>query len=79
MFHVGKFFAFSPTRFELRTLGFLVGALTTDLHCRGAAWKKVKLDPVAMKEIYNKAASLVPTKVPKQIDIRNAFKMQVCA
>ena len=43
MFHVGKFFTFSPPRFELRTLGFLVGALTTELRCRGAAWKKIKL------------------------------------
>ena len=43
MFHVGKFFAFSPLRFKLRTLGFLVGALTTDLRCRGAASKKNKL------------------------------------
>ena len=43
MFHVGKFFAFSPPRFELRTLGFLVGALTTDLRCQGAILKKIKL------------------------------------
>ena len=33
----------SPPRFELRTLRFLVGALTTDLRSRGAATKKIKL------------------------------------
>jgi len=35
-----EIFRFFPPRFELRTLGFLVRALTTDLRCRGAAAKK---------------------------------------
>ena len=43
MFHVGKFLAFFPPRFKLRNLGFIVGALTTDLRCRGAPSKKIKL------------------------------------
>ena len=38
-----EIFRFFPPRFILRTLGFLVRALTTDLRCRGAASKKIKL------------------------------------
>ena len=50
------------------------------------AWKAMKsLDNpakmVKVKELYAKAASLIPStlpKAPKQLDIRNAFKRQVC-